>query len=167
MVNRFPHDTVVVLLTAPVVRALIAKSHGNHIEAIEDLEMVRAYDFGIFAGTINNFARGHVYLDLKKGAEAEAEFQSIIDRRGVDPFSPRHPLSRLGLARAAALGGDVARSRKAYEDFFALWKDSDQDLPVLIQAKKEYDRLTASKEVMRRASERSRTTLNNRRIAQS
>jgi hypothetical protein len=37
--------------------------------------------------------------------------------------------------------GDTAQSRKHYEDLFALWKEADADLPVLIEAKKEYDRL--------------------------
>lgn len=80
-----------------------------------------------------------MYLDLKKGQEALSEFQAIIDRRGTDPFNSARPLSYLGLARAAALAGDMPRSRKAYQDFLALWKDADQDLPVLIEAKKEYE----------------------------
>ena len=33
------------------------------------------------------------------------------------------------------------KSRAAYEDFFALWKDADRDLPILIQARREYRRL--------------------------
>jgi hypothetical protein len=40
--------------------------------------------------------------------------------------------------RAAALAKDTARARKAYEAFFALWKDADADVPVLIEARKEY-----------------------------
>jgi len=70
-----------------------------------------------------------------------AEFQKIIDHRGVVATSALYPLSHLGLARAAALIGDTATSRKAYEDFFALWKDADPDLPILIEAKKEYQKL--------------------------
>ena len=57
------------------------------------------------------------------------------------PADPLYPLAYLGLARAAALAGDTAKSRKAYEDFFALWKDADPDLPILIEAKKEYQKL--------------------------
>ena len=70
-----------------------------------------------------------------------AEFQKIIDRRGVWPAAVHFPLAHLGLARAAALAGDTARSRKAYQDFFALWKDADPDIPILQQAKQEYDKL--------------------------
>ena len=139
--NRFPHDTLVVLMSAPVIRALIEKHRGNQSEAIKQMEMVRAYDFGIVVGSINNFTRGQIYLDLNKGSEAAIEFQTIIDKRGPDLNSPRQSLAYLGLARAAALAGDIVRSRKAYQDFFALWKDADRDLPVLIQAQREYERL--------------------------
>jgi hypothetical protein len=84
--------------------------------------------------------RGQAYLRLKSGSEA-AKFQKILDRRGEAPLSVLYPLAHLGLARASALAGDVAGSRKAYQDFLALWKDADADLPVLIEAKKEYERL--------------------------
>jgi hypothetical protein len=65
----------------------------------------------------------------------------ILDHTGVEPVSPLYPLAHLGVARAATLNGDPAKSRKEYQDFFALWKDADADLPVLIQAKKEYEQL--------------------------
>jgi eukaryotic-like serine/threonine-protein kinase len=40
-------------------------------------------------------------------------------------------------------GGTPAlqKARKAYQDFFALWKDADPDIPILKQAKAEYARL--------------------------
>ncbi len=75
------------------------------------------------------------------GLEAAKEFQRILDNRYRDPFSPLYSLAHLGLARAAALTGDAARSRTHYQDFFALWKDADSDSPVLQQAKKEYEEL--------------------------
>ena len=63
---------------------------------------------------------------------------NCLDHRGWDALSPLYPLEHLGLARAAALQGDTAKSRKAYQDFFAIWKDADADLPILITAQKEY-----------------------------
>jgi hypothetical protein len=69
------------------------------------------------------------------------EFQKILDRRGQFDTSPLFPLAHLGLARAAAIAGDTAKSRQAYRDFFALWKDADPDIPILIEAKKEYEKL--------------------------
>jgi hypothetical protein len=51
------------------------------------------------------------------------------------------PLALLGVARATALAGDAAASRRAYQDFLALWKDADPDLPVLREAQTEYAKL--------------------------
>jgi hypothetical protein len=49
-----------------------------------------------------------------------------------------YPLAHLGLARAYALQGDPAKARTAYQDFLALWKDADPDIPILKQAKVEF-----------------------------
>jgi eukaryotic-like serine/threonine-protein kinase len=84
-----------------------------------------------------NYIRGLAYLKLKKGAEASAEFQKILDRRGAN-WGPLYPLSYIGVARGAALAGATAGARKAYETFFELWKDAHPDVPVLIQARKEF-----------------------------
>ena len=87
------------------------------------------------------YLRGLAYLKLKSGNEAAGEFQRILDNRGQATLSALYPLAHLGLARAAALTGDVSKSRKAYQDFLALWKDADSDLPVLHEAKQEYEKL--------------------------
>jgi eukaryotic-like serine/threonine-protein kinase len=137
----YPNDTVTVNMFAPVVRAQVERSRGNPTEALQLLESVRRYDLGLIVGAYNNYLRGLTYLDLKRGQEAGAEFQKIIDHRGVDPMSELRPLAHVGLARAAAISGDVAKSRTAYQNFFALWKDADADLPVLVQARKEYEQL--------------------------
>jgi hypothetical protein len=78
---------------------------------------------------------------VKSAPEALAAFQTIIDRPQIDQFSIVHSLARLGKARAAAMAGDLATSRTAYEDFLTRWKDADPDLPVLVAAKAEYARL--------------------------
>jgi outer membrane protein assembly factor BamD (BamD/ComL family) len=85
--------------------------------------------------------RGLANLKLGKGSEAAVEFQKIVAGRSLAPMSALYPLAHLGLARAATLQGDAAKARKAYEDFFALWKDADGDIPVLIEAKKEHEKL--------------------------
>ena len=77
----------------------------------------------------------------KQGAAAGAEFQKILDHGGIVPNDPIHALARLGLARAYALAGDSAKARTAYQNFLALWKDADPDIPVLKQAKAEYAKL--------------------------
>jgi len=93
------------------------------------------------AGIWLTYVRGQIYLRQKAGNEAAAEFQKILDHRGIEPSSPLYPLAHLGLARASVLSGDTAKARKEYQDFLALWKDADADLPVVQQAKDEYAKL--------------------------
>jgi hypothetical protein len=69
------------------------------------------------------------------------EFQKILDHRGWAPRSHLYPFGHLGLARAAVISGDAAKARKAYEAFFTLWKDADDDLPILLAVKQEYAKL--------------------------
>src|SRR5262249_37179422 len=69
-----------------------------------------------------------------------AEFQKILDHRGYAPLSPLYPLARLGLARAAALTGETAKSRKAYGGFLAGWEEADAGSPIFIGAEKDYGR---------------------------
>jgi len=137
----YPKDTIIVSMQTPVIRAEIEKNHGNTGQALELLESVRAYDLGLVGGLMNNYMRGRMYLQQRSGNEAAVEFQKIIDHRGIDGMSPLHALAHLGLARAAALNGDTARSRTEYQDFFAAWKGADADLPVLLEARKEYEQL--------------------------
>ena len=72
--------------------------------------------------------------------EAAAEARRILEHRGQGPLSTLWPLAHLALARASALQGDTAQARQSYQDFFTLWKDADQDIPILIEAKREFER---------------------------
>ncbi len=139
--SAYPQNMLVAAIVSPIVEAEIQKHEGNVAKAIQLIESMRQYDLGIIIGVGSKFARGHLYLEQRMGKEAAAEFQAIIDHPGVDAFSPCHTLAHLGLARAASISGDTAAARKSYQDFLALWKDADQDLPVLVQAKKEYEQL--------------------------
>ncbi len=139
--TAYPKNTVLVSIVTPIIAATAERNRGNIDRAIQLLDSVRTYEFGTIIGTSTKYARGNLYLQRKMGKEAAAEFQTIIDHPGVDMFSPVQILSHLGLARAAVLNGDTAAARKSYQDFFALWKDADHDLPVLVQAKKEYERV--------------------------
>src|SRR5262245_59002444 len=105
-------------------------------QAIQQLETTSRYE--TVAEFWPQYLRGQAYLQPKQGAEAAAEFEKILDPRGCAPLSPLYTLARLGLARAAALVGDVAKSRKTLEDFLAAWNDADPDLPILIEARREY-----------------------------
>jgi hypothetical protein len=85
--------------------------------------------------------RGEAYLAEKQGAAAGNEFQKILDHAGLVGNAPLAALAHLGLGRAYALPGDSAKSKTAYQDFFALWKDADPDIPILKEAKAEYAKL--------------------------
>jgi eukaryotic-like serine/threonine-protein kinase len=139
--KQYPKSTVVKSVLDPIVRAEQEGSRGNLDQAVQLMESVRPYDLGLLIGIANNYLRGSLYLKQRRGNEAAAEFKKIIDNPGIDPFSPGHPLAYLCLGRALAITGDTAGARKSYQDFFALWKDADPDLPVLIEAKKEYEQL--------------------------
>ena len=80
-------------------------------------------------------------MDGHAGSEVAAEFQKILDRRGIVVNQPIGALAHLGLARAYALQGDTGKARAAYNDFFTLWKDADPDIPILVAAKAEYAKL--------------------------
>ena len=108
-------------------------------KAIQLLQPTRRYEAATSFRPM--WMRGQAHLEAKNGALAASEFQKIIEHRGWDALSPLWPLASLGLARAAALQGDVAKSRQAYENFFRLWKEADPELPVLIEAKRERERL--------------------------
>lgn len=141
MHKLYPENTVIESIVTPMVRAEMERSRGNTDQALQLVESIRSYDFGIVTGVGNPYMRANLYLKQRRGNEAAAEFKKIIDRPALDPFSPAQALSRLGLARALAINGDIAGARTSYQDFFALWKDADPDLPVLVQAKKEYEQL--------------------------
>ncbi|HKR59979.1 MAG TPA: protein kinase [Pyrinomonadaceae bacterium] len=139
LTRELPNDTLITSLWVPLMRAAVQLNRNAPAEAIQLLELARRYEA---AGEFwPQYLRGLAYLKLKSGNEAAAEFQKILDNRGHAPLSMLYPLANLGLARAAALTGDTGKSRKAYQDFLALWKDADSDLTLLQEAKQEYEKL--------------------------
>ena len=136
-----PENTVMHGMFFPTLRAQIELYRGNAAASIELLQPVAQYESGGILILGPAYLRGNAYLALKKGKEAAAEFQKVIDHPGIVQDSMTAPLSRLGLARARAMEGDSAGARTAYQDFFALWKDADTDIPILKEAKAEYAKL--------------------------
>jgi tetratricopeptide (TPR) repeat protein len=139
--HRFPDDTLLHQVSIPVVRALIEMDRKAPEKAIEALQAATPYELGTNQGLFPIYVRGLAYLQAKRGAEAAAEFQKMVDHRGIAPTAPEHSLAKLGLGRAYVLAGDTAKARAAYQDFFALWKDADPDVPILKEAKTEYEKL--------------------------
>ena len=139
LTKSWPNDTLLNSIWLPLFRTQIELDRGNPGEVVQQLEAARRYAaVGIFWP---EYVRGQTYLAQSKGKEAAAEFRTILDHRGWSPLSALFPLAHLGLARSAVLQGDTASARKSYQDFFALWKDADPDIPILIEAKKEYEKL--------------------------
>src|SRR5262249_20670720 len=142
LARKLPLDTMNNSVWLPLIRATLELKRGSAAgpdKAIQLLQPARQYEAATFFRPV--WMRGQAQLQAKNGALAAAEFQKIIDHRGWDVLSALWPLARLGLARAAALQGDVATSRQAYENFLRLWKEAEADLPVLIEAKSEYEKL--------------------------
>jgi tetratricopeptide (TPR) repeat protein len=87
------------------------------------------------------YLRGEAFLALQRGKEASAEFQKVVDHRGVVLNNVLGALAYLGLGRAYVLEEDTAKAHAAYQEFLTLWKDADPDIPILKQAKAEYAKL--------------------------
>ncbi len=139
-----PKDLLLNRRDIPNLRARIALERGQPEEALELLRPAAPYERTFAAGLWAVHTRGQSYLNLGKGSEAAAEFQKILDHRGIASYAFYYPLAHLGLGRAKALAGDSAGARRAYQDFLALWKDADPDIPILQEAKAEYAKLQES-----------------------
>ncbi|MGB8800053.1 MAG: protein kinase [Candidatus Acidiferrales bacterium] len=136
-----PSDTLANGYELPTIRATLAINSNNPAKAIELLQAAIPYDLSSTHAMRSTYTRGNAYLALHKGSEAAAEFQKIVDHPGVVLNGMTGALAKLGLARAYALEGDAAKARVAYQDFFALWKDADPNIPILVSAKSEYAKL--------------------------
>ena len=140
--HDYPLSTFNMGLYAPMARTTLALAHVSSASQISNLmEPALPYELGQVADLLPIYVRGNSYLQIGSAKEAEREFQRILDHHGVDAATTLYPLSRLGLARCYALEGRKADSRRAYEAFFALWKDADRDLPILVKAQREYQKL--------------------------
>ena len=143
LARRYPSDSLVQSSFIPTIRAQIALNRHDAAGAIELLEAASPYelsdDWGGFLAPI--YVRGQAYLLARRGAEAAAEFQKIIDHRGVVANSPDGAIAHLELGRAYRLMGDKDKAGKEYREFLTLWKDADPEIPVMREAKAEYGNL--------------------------
>jgi eukaryotic-like serine/threonine-protein kinase len=147
LAKRFPQDTVVQSVWLATIHAQIETSRKNPARSIELLQAAAPYELGMLSGSAPNsclypvYVRAEAYLSGQHGSEAVAEFQKILDHRGLLWNCATGALAHLGLARAYTLQGDTAKAKAAYQDFLTLWKDADPDIPILIAAKSEYANL--------------------------
>jgi tetratricopeptide (TPR) repeat protein len=146
--KRFPEDTIVQFSYLPALRAKLAVSRRNASEAIESLRAATQYELGQTTSSVYGwtalypvYVRGEAYLTAHQGNEAAAEFQKILDHRGIVFNEPIGVLAHIQIGRAYAMQGDTAKAKAAYQYFLTLWKDADPDIPILKQAKAEYAKL--------------------------
>ena len=147
--TRFPEDTFVRFTYLPVLRGLSALHQDQPTESVRRLQTALRYELAVngvnlnlcLGGLHSAYARGEALVAGRQYAEATAEFQKILDHRGIVGTDPIGALAHLQLGRTFALAGDKAKAKLAYGDFLTLWKDADSDIPILVQAKAEYARL--------------------------
>jgi len=143
--KSYPTNTLLRLYWLPTINAAIEISKRNSSQAVVDLEPAGPYELGE-AGTFINYlypayVRGQAYLLAHNGTAAAAEFQKLLDHRGVVVNFVTGSLAHLQIGRAYVMQGDTERAKAAYKDFLTLWKDADPDIPILKEAKAEYARL--------------------------
>ena len=140
--HDYPLSTFNIGVYSPMARTTLAVARGSSAGEITNLmEPALPYELGAVADMLPIYVRGNSYLQIGSEKEAEQEFQKLVDHHAVDAVTTLYPLSQLGLARIYALEGKKAQSRRAYEALFALWKDADRDLPILLKARREYQGL--------------------------
>ena len=144
--KSYQSDTMLKVYWLPTIKAVIELNANNSAQALVFLEAAAPYELGgppqLQLGTLYPaYIRGQARLRANNGSGAAAEFQKFLDHRGIVINFPLGALAHLGLARAYALSGDTAKAKTAYQDFFALWKDADPDIPILKEAKAEYAKL--------------------------
>jgi tetratricopeptide (TPR) repeat protein len=135
--------------TLPTIRATIAINRKSPAKAIELLEAALPYELAMssFANEQPAYERGLAYLESGDGPKAAAEFRKLIANPGVVTSSITGALAHLQLARAEQMSGNREQAKTDYQDFLALWKDADPNIPILQQAKAEYTALNRLSEL--------------------
>jgi len=139
--RNYPTSTLLNAYWLPSINASIELSRGNSSAALQLLEAAAPYELAEGLSLYPAYIRGQAYLLAHNGTAAAAEFQKLLDHRGIVQNSITGALAHLQIGRAYATAGDTAKAKAAYQDFFTLWKDADSDVPILKQARAEYLKL--------------------------
>jgi len=143
--KNYPSNTLLKLYWLPTINAALELRQGDSSQALTDLEAAAPYELGLAGMYINYlypaYVRGEAYLVARNGTAAAAEFQKLLLHKGIVLNFVTGSLVHLQIGRAYAISGDTATAKAAYEDFFAVWKDADPDIPILKKAKAEYAKL--------------------------
>jgi eukaryotic-like serine/threonine-protein kinase len=140
-------NTVVQSAWVPTIRAQTAMINQKPTQALELLDAVKPYERGQLIGNLSYscmipvYLRAEAYLGANRGPQALAEFQKLIDSRGVVGNCWSGVLAHLGQGRAQAMSGSTGAARNSYQEFFALWKNADANIPILKTARAEFTKL--------------------------
>ena len=143
ILREHPNDTLAVNSSVPQIRAIIAlmppnSAKPNPAKAIDLLNTAALYaraNPGVF------YLRGLAYEMSGRYAEAQQDFQKVVDighRSGPDLV---YSAVQIELGRVYQKSGNIPQARIAYQNFLADWKDADPGLPLLATAKSEYAKL--------------------------
>ncbi len=147
--KRFPEDTFARFTYVPVLRGLSSLQRGHSTDSIDQLHIAFQYELAVnglsrvlyLGGLHSAYVRGEAFVAEHRYAEAAAEFQKILDHRGLVGADPIGVLAHLKLASVFHLSGDDVKAKAAYQEFLTPWSHADQDIHLLQQAKAEYGRL--------------------------
>jgi tetratricopeptide (TPR) repeat protein len=149
--KRFPEYTSLKFSYLPVLRGLECIHRGEPQKAFEMTQPAATYEFavpgtayysGSFLGALFPvYVRGLALSQMGRHREAAAEFQKIVEHRGLTLNDPVGPMARLQLARALSASGDRAKSAAVYKDLLSLWKDADPDVPAVQEARAELSQI--------------------------
>ena len=146
-----PANTLLNCYWLPTIRGTIELSKHHPENAIRQLQAASPCELGEpnpqaqIGGTLYpGYVRGEAYLANGNAQQAVAEFRKLLDHRGVVQNFVLGALAQLQLGRAYFAAGDTANADVQYQSFFALWKDADADIPILKQAKGEYEHISTA-----------------------
>jgi tetratricopeptide (TPR) repeat protein len=139
--KSYPDYALLKLYWLPTINAAIEINKGHSSQAFVYLEAGAPYELSEAGNLYPSYLRGQAYLLAHNGTAAAAEFQKLLDHRGIVLNSVTGSLAHLQVGRACAMTGDSTKAKAAYQDFLTLWKDADADIPILKQAKAEYAKL--------------------------
>ena len=149
LAKRFPEDTPVQFEYLPTLRALFALYDKVPLDAIEQLQTALPYDlampgtafFAKFGGLYPAYVRGQAYLQAGRGREAAAEFQKVLDHRGIVLADPIGALAHLQLGQSIRIIRRQTEGQGRLRRLLEPWKDADDHIPVLARARSEYANL--------------------------
>ena len=139
--KSYPTNTLLKFYWLPTINAAIDLNHSNWSGALSSLQTAAAYELAGGLTLYPAYVRGQAYLQAHNGSAAAAEFQKLLDHRGIVQNSVTGSLAHLQIARAYTMAGDTAKAKAAYSDFFSVWKSAEPDIPILKQAKAELAKL--------------------------